>query len=150
MGKPVTWVVVADAARSRVFETTDNGKSLAAVLDQDLVTDHRPSHDIDADRPGRTFDSDGAGRHAKEPKTDPHRHAKQVFAHEIARLLKHEKDTAGRYDQLVIVAPPSFLGDLRDCLSPTVKSCVTHEIAKDLTKLPERELAATIHGHLWQ
>lgn len=150
MGKPVTWVVVADAARGRVFSTTDKGKSLTAVLDQDLVADNRPTRDIDADRPGRTFDRGGEGRHAKEPRTDPHEHAKQVFAHQVAELLKHEQDTTGRYDRLVIVAPPSFLGDLRGYLPATVKACVSHEIAKDLTKLPDHELATTIHGHLWQ
>jgi protein required for attachment to host cells len=48
------------------------------------------------------------------------------------------------YDRLVIVAAPSALGDLRAALSEQVRAKVIREIAKDLTKTPDSEVA----GHL--
>jgi protein required for attachment to host cells len=48
------------------------------------------------------------------------------------------------YDRLVIVAAPSALGDLRPAISEQVRAKVTGEVAKDLTKTPDGEVA----GHL--
>ena len=138
MTRSITWVVIADAGRCRIFETADRGRTLSEALDQDLVADHRASRDLDADRPGRTFDRAGGGRHAKAPRTDPHRHAQQVFAHEIAHRLQ---DDQSRFDRLILVAPPSFLGDLRAALSDRLASLVSNSVARDLTKVPETRLA---------
>jgi protein required for attachment to host cells len=48
------------------------------------------------------------------------------------------------YDRLVIVTAPSALGDLRAANSEQVRAKVTGEVAKDLTKTPDGEVA----GHL--
>ena len=45
------------------------------------------------------------------------------------------------YDRLVIVAAPSALGDLRPAISEQVRAKVTGEVAKDLTKTPDGEVA---------
>lgn len=44
------------------------------------------------------------------------------------------------YDRLVLVAPSSALGDLREALSDSVRSLVRAELDKDLTKTPIAEL----------
>ena len=44
------------------------------------------------------------------------------------------------YDRLVIVAAPPALGDLRAALSEHVRTKVTAEVAKDLTKTPDTKL----------
>ena len=45
------------------------------------------------------------------------------------------------YDRLVIVAPPVALGDLRTAISDQVRALVVGEIARDLTKIPNSEVA---------
>lgn len=138
-----TWILVADAARARIFLNDGPGHGISELTDHGLERDLKPTRDINADRPGRTFDSGGQGRHAMEPSTDPNRHQKFSFAKEVAsRIVKAHH--ARSFDRLVMIAPPSTLGDLRSALPKTVASVVYGEIAKDLTRLSAKELA----GHL--
>jgi len=51
---------------------------------------------------------------------------------------------AERFDRLVLVAPPAFLGDLRQELPKDLKAKVTDEITSDLTNAPEQQLQASL------
>jgi len=135
------WIVVADGSRAQIFLNQGPGTGLKPALHHALVADNRPSGDISSDRPGRSFDSAGAGRHAMQPSTDPHRHEQITFAHEIAKLLEdnHNKQA---YERIFIVAAPRMLGDLRAALGENMKNLVAGEIDKDLTKLTAHELNA--------
>ena len=46
----------------------------------------------------------------------------------------------GEFDELVVVAPPKMLGDLRNDLSALSKAKITAEDGKDLTHIPIRDL----------
>jgi len=138
MRRKNTWVVVADAARARFFRLTDE-RHLVPAYDREIVGATLQSREIGSDRPGRVFDSHGAGRHATEPPTDPKRHAKFELAHEVSGILDAERKKHA-FEQVLIVAPPQFLGDLRATLSDPVKQFVIAEINKDLSKLSAAEL----------
>ena len=137
MPKPTVWVIVADGARARVFQLDQTQQTLRPALGEELIGSNLPSREIASDRPGRTFDSGGQGRHAMEPPTDPARYAQQEFARDIVRLLDEKRQ---QFDRLVVVAPPRFLGDLRALMPPQLREAVGAEVAKDLTKLPPHEL----------
>ena len=143
MSKTTTWILVADSTKARVFKSPGPNEKLSDTLVHEMEGSNLRSRDIDSDRPGRTFDSGGQGRHAQEPPTDPHRHAKHEFARELTHYLEHER-TQGAYDALIVVAPPQFLGDLRSTMSDNVRKLVSQEINKDLSMLPAHEL----EGHL--
>ncbi|NJO67721.1 MAG: host attachment protein [Rhodospirillales bacterium] len=67
----LTWILVADGVRARLFVNKGVGKGIEPVDDQQFVGTNLPSREIGSDQPGRTFDSGGVGaRHAMEP---PHR-----------------------------------------------------------------------------
>ena len=134
-----TWVLVADGAHAAIYANEASGKGLIEPPVREFAGDARASREIDADRPGRTFDSMGGQRHSKEPHTDAHRHAQQALAHEIASYLDA---AAGRneFDRLVMAAPPRTLGDLRGELSPKVQAMLVGDLAKDLMHLPPRDL----------
>jgi len=53
---------------------------------------------------------------------------------------------AERFDRLVLVAPPAFLGDLRQELTKELKAKVADEITLDLTNTPEQQLKAYLKG----
>ena len=135
-----SWIVIADGAQARILENTGPGKGLIPLPAEDMHQTLRPSRDIDADRPGRTHDRMGPGRHAMEPPSDSHREEKRHFATELAghlnaAVLKHS------YDRLVLVAPAKTLGDLRQALSKEAAAKVDGELSKDLIKIPDQELA---------
>lgn len=135
-----TWVLVADAARATVLENKGRGTGLHAVDGLSFTHDSDASHELGRDRPSRTHQSVGPGRSSVEPKSDPHTEQKRDFARILADALAsgHARHA---FDKLVVVAPPAFLGMLRDALPKPVADLVTAEIAKDLTKTPVIELA---------
>ena len=139
--KPIrTWILVADGARARVVENLGPGKGLSEVGGMEFTGDKLRNRDIMADRPGRSFESANSARHAMEPPSDPKRQAEADFVSGLAEMLDR-KLQAGAFDRLVLVAAPQALGDIRKALSRPLAGVVHGELAKDLTKVPNNELA---------
>jgi protein required for attachment to host cells len=142
------WIVVADASTARIFVLAGPRQRISLEPVRELSADIRPSREIASDRPGRTFDRGGQGRHAEEPPTDPKRHAKASFAREIAQTLDDER-RKNSFAGLTVVAPPQFLGDLRGVMSGELRALVETEINKDLTKLSVHELTPQLQDLLY-
>ena len=139
MKRKTTWILIADSATAHVVATSGKASDLATVDDIRLQGNPSPGRDLAADRPGRAFDRAGDGRHAMEPSTDPREVEQERFARKIVAVLD-EAVQRQRYDRLVLVAPPKFMGLLRDILPSSVASKVGAELTKDLTKLSIHEL----------
>lgn len=139
MKPTTTWILIADGAHARLFANHGPGKGIEAVEGGVISHDHRPDHELLRDSPTRTFESVGETRHAITPKTDPHRELKRDFARQLAELLDRSY-TAKAFDRLVLVAPPTALGDLRAALSDHLKPHIYAELDKDLVKTPTAEL----------
>ena len=138
--KPIiTWILIADSARARLFFNDGPGHGVKLVSDEVIRGLNLPGREIMSDRPGRTFDSVGAGRHAKEPRTDPRNVEKRSFAHELAAMLD-DGLKQGKFERLVLVAPPRELGYLRAELSPAVRKRVSAELDKGPTGVPPSEI----------
>lgn len=142
-----TWILIADGAHARILENDGPGKGVRAVKGGEYQTALQPDREVFADRPGRTHDSAGHGRHGMEPTASPHRTAKADFARSLAEALDG-KLARGAFDRLIIAAPPQALGDLRRHLSGALKTCLTAEIPKDLTKVPDNALASHLEDVL--
>ncbi len=135
-----TWILIADGARARVLAQEKDFAALEPAFEHEEITGSTAqSKEIGSDRPGRSFDSGGQGRHAMEPPTDPQRYAKYEFARELAHRLE-DAAHRDRFARLVLIAAPKTLGDLRELLPPPVKARIVAEIDKDLTKVPRHEL----------
>jgi protein required for attachment to host cells len=139
MKPKTTWILIADTATAHVVASSGKADELTEVEDIRLQGDASPSRELAADRPGRAFDRAGDGRHGMEPPTDPHRVEQERFVREIAAVLG-EAAQRQRFDRLVLVAPPRFMGLLRDALPPGVASKVGAELTKGLTRLSIHEL----------
>lgn len=146
--KPIkTWILIADGAQARLVYNDGPGHGVKAASEEILHGRNLPGREINSDRPGRTFDSAGEGRHAKEPPTDPRDNEKQHFLRRLAEVLDNGVKRA-RYDRLVIVAPPRALGQLRALLSDRVRAKVCGELDKDLIHVPTGELAQHLESVL--
>lgn len=136
------WVLVGDG--SRVLFLYNHGDpdllDLRVLEAREIV--NPPTREHGSDAPGRAFPSMGfGGRSAVEP-TDWHQLEKEHFAASIAARVNAAAES-GELTEIVVIAPPRVLGDLRQELSPKAKSKVRGEIDKDLTHhpLPEIEKA---------
>ena len=94
------------------------------------------------DRPGRKHGTDGVSRGAIE-QTDWHQQEEQRFAADLADML-YALGHAGEFDDLVVVAPPRMLGDLRARFHPEVSGAVIAEVAKDLTGYSVPEIGSML------
>lgn len=146
------WILVADASRARLFE----GKRTFSAPDEfefgplELIDElgnedgRARNQELETDRPGRFHDRTGSGKGvgAKsgwEPAEEPKTHQARAFARSLAeRVEKNLHD--GHFDELVVAAPPKFLGLYRDVASPTLTQATICEIDKDLTKISAHDL----------
>jgi protein required for attachment to host cells len=142
MKKTVTYVLVADGARARLYANHGVGKGLQPVSGATHKSDlHHHDRDILADKPGRAFNSVGNSRSSMEPQTDWHRFEKHRFAREMARVLDAAAASKS-FDRLILVAPPATLGDLRMELGDATRKMISAELPKDLTRHAEQDLPA--------
>ena len=98
-----------------------------------------PTHEQGSDRPGRARSGIATSRSAME-QTDSHDIEKHRFARTVASALNSLLQQS-RAEQVVIVAPPRTLADLRRSFSPAVEKLIVAEIAKDLTGLTVSDIS---------
>ena len=131
-------VLVSDGRRARFLRNKGTAAAPDLVLESTLDSENPPTREQGTDQPGRTHAPDGQSRSAIE-QTDWHQQAEERFAAQVANLLYH-MEHARKFDELVMVAPPRMLGDLRAHLHPEVAECVIAEVPKDLTGHPLPEI----------
>jgi protein required for attachment to host cells len=140
--RPSIWYVVADATKARVVKLDEGpvratGKIehvVVPALNEEFIAPNLKSREVLADRGGQRTPG-----HPAFP-ADPHKRAKAEFALELARVLEKALNEH-RFEHLILIAPPEMLGKIRAALTDEVKKRVLVEEDKDLTQLPDNELA---------
>ena len=139
MASPLTlWIAIADGEHAR-FVKPDGDNALRTLNALDSASAHLRSRDLGSDRPGRSFESSGSAHHAVGERHDPHRLEKDKFAHLVAEQL-NAAAANGDFDQLLLVAPPRALHELREALDDTTVKLLIGTLEKDLVKTPDHEL----------
>lgn len=136
-------IVVADQGEADFYllERQDATPQLVQRLEDPDA--HLHDRDLSSDRPGRVFDRaptlggrrGAVAHHATGGERNPRKVEAMRFARRIADALELER-REDRYDRLVIMAPPAFLGLLREELAPAVQAVTSAEIGKDLVHEP--------------
>lgn len=125
------WVLVADGEKALFLRNEGSAVSPELEVVREVHDENPPTREQGSDRPGRFNDAGGAHRSAVA-ETDWHRIEKERFAGEIADRL-YKMAHRGRFEQIVLVAPPVVLGQLRKELHKEVASRVAGEVPKTLT-----------------
>ncbi len=131
-------VLVSDGRRARLLRNQGTPVKPQLIVEHSLDRINPATRDQGTDKPGRRHGADGVSRSAIE-QTDWHDQEEERFAAEIAELL-YKMGHAGAYDELVVVAPPKMLGDLRAKFHQEVSSAVIAELPKDLTQYSVPEI----------
>lgn len=126
------WVLVGDGEKALFFRNEGDGLYPNLQVIRVLEHENPANRDQAADAPGRQ--TDGLGPHSSSMEnTDWHVLEKERFAKTLAEAL-YKSAHAGKFSQLVLVAPPATLGTLRKELHSEVSSKVVAEFDKTLTK----------------
>jgi len=131
--KKMWWVIVANQAIARFFKIE---KGVRLIEEECLEHPEGRLHegDLIADKPGKTHEGYPLDQ-AQNPKKIEANH----FAKEICKKIETLR-TQNQIERLYIAAAPSFLGMLRQNLSPHALSFLHSEIDKDITEKNPEEI----------
>ncbi|MEE4305113.1 MAG: host attachment protein [Wenzhouxiangella sp.] len=127
------WIVVADASRARLFSRDKKFSPLQEVESLVHPESRLRRQDLVTDRPGQVQESRTPGEYAAEEGADPKDVEAQAFARELADRL-HKARQEGRFEHLVLLADPRFLGQLRKQLEGPTADAVSATAAVNLTR----------------
>ncbi|MCE3254865.1 MAG: uncharacterized protein K0R25_359 [Rickettsiaceae bacterium] len=128
----MTWIAVIGAHKAYFFKRTIATKpTLIEEIEAELDREH--------EKPGRTFDSMGAGRHAVEPHTDYHQIEKQEFATKILEVLSNGS-RHNKFEKLILIADPKMLGIINNHLDKDLASKVQESFPKNFAEMEIREI----------
>ncbi len=135
----LTWIVVAESSRARIFASAGPRKVLDEVVSLLQPAARLKERELVSDSPGRSFDSAGQGRHAVGSANEHKHHEAENFARTIAEQLDSARQ-GKEFGQLILVAPPHFLGLLRKHMSSQCAAMVVATVNKNLVQHSPAEI----------
>ncbi|HYO95106.1 MAG TPA: host attachment protein [Polyangiaceae bacterium] len=112
-----TWILVGDGSHARLFQASEPLEPWQIL--RKLEREHSREK------------TDGAQSHEDR--------GEHGFARQLVGELEAGRQS-GTFAELVLVAPPKFLGQLRAELEPSLKACVVKSLDKDYTHMAPDEL----------
>ncbi len=141
------WILAANSGNATLYSADAPIGPLTEIETFDNPEARVKEMELSSDRKGRSFDSQGAGRHAVEVQVGPKEQEQIRFAKTIVDRLEHGR-VSNAFDHLVVVAAPAFLGQLRAHFHAPLSAMVAHEIDKDYTSMRADELRAHLPDRL--
>jgi protein required for attachment to host cells len=139
------FVFVGDGQRALFLRNTGDAKFPNLTVERVFSEQNPPTREQGTDRPGRGFKRAATNRRSSMEATDWHELEKHRFAERVASAMEQLVHKEG-VKVIIIVAPPRTLADLRHALHADVKSRITAEIDKDLTKHPIADIEKHLFG----
>jgi protein required for attachment to host cells len=147
MPNDITWILIADAGRARVFATRGRTEPWRAIGEFTHPRSRAMVRDIMPDKTGRIQQRVGGSRSAADPRTPPKEVEAERFAQQLAAELNDGLER-GACRRLLLVAPPHFLGLLRQAATPAVRAAITASLDHDWTQVAVHDLPARLANEL--
>ncbi|MEM0899188.1 MAG: host attachment family protein [Pseudomonadota bacterium] len=128
------WIVFADGEKALFLRNDGDEKFPNLDVFREEEHDNPPNREQKANRAGRFNDGPNAHRSAVQD-TDWHELEKERFAADLAEIL-YKKAHANKFSDLILVATPQTLGDLRKELHQSVTDKLVGEVDKNLSNHP--------------
>jgi protein required for attachment to host cells len=129
--KTGSWVLVADGQKALFLRNDGDTKNYDLRVVWHQETENPPS----------------IAQGAALQDTDWHQLSEDNYVKEIAEILDRAAHD-GAFDEIVIVAPPKALGDLRVEINPNAVKKVIAEIPKTLTNHPIEKIESLLKSEL--
>mgnify|MGYP002784558930 CR=1 FL=1 len=136
------WIVVADGARGLVLVNEGDAIEPSLKVIRVYEQDNPKTSEQGRDKPARSFQSFSDHRSAMAT-PDLHRRAEDRFVEQIIADLAKDSE-AGAFDDLVIVAPPVALGEMRKSANGQLAKKIVATLDKDLTAHTVPDITAAV------
>lgn len=134
------WVLVGDGKKALLLHNEGDAEILNLRRLDVREQDDTPTRDQGSDAPGRAVSPGGQNaRSSAMGQTDWHQLEEDRFAATLAQHLNRAAQNH-EFKEVVIVAPPKALAEIRRDLSKETHAKVVAEISKDLTHHPIPEI----------
>lgn len=132
-----TWILVANACQAKLYSRSNikNGLSLVKTLSH--PESRMKNSELVSDGSGSM--QSAAGHGARQPQTAPKQNEAIHFAQELAQELNQGRNDQ-QFGQIVLMAPPAFLGLINDKLDAHTAKLVSTKLDKDYTQVGEKEI----------
>ena len=130
-----SYVLVADGAKMLFFRNEGDADNLDLKVVAAEQQADAADRDIKTDQADRMPASPGQGGGSSANESDFHQQAEDRFAAEAADRINRAA-LADEFENLIIVAPPKTLGELRKHFHKQTEGRIAAEIGKDLTGHP--------------
>ena len=127
------WILIADGERAKIIEKSADGLKNIGLTHHSAESDKDKGHHS----PGRVSLSVVQAQHSFPPHEEFRVFEKHEFAKEMADIINHNND---HFDELLLIAPPKVLGDLRMDLNKKSTGKIVGEVHKDYTHSPIVEI----------
>jgi protein required for attachment to host cells len=139
----VDWIFIAHRTRASILHALPHSLRPYPTLASYIHGEGRLlSQERDSDVSGR-IQHPGGARSTIEPHEDRWHVESRRFAKELTDILERDCQS-GRFDRLFVIAPPVFLGVLRETWPLLLRDRIVSEVAEDLMPLPEKELQSRL------
>lgn len=159
-----TWILVADGKQAQMYAhekvehvialtgNATRGPSRVLTIREPVPVEgvqwkagHVEQYQVGRNATGMVFGSASSARHISEPHIDARDEVKIHFARMLAEQL-NALQSKKSFAQLVLVAPPKMLGEIKKHLNKNTLKCVIAELPKELTHCDGHGLAKHLQG----
>ena len=137
----VTWILAADRGTARIYEQPQSRDGKLIDVTELVHPESRLKFsETTTDRKmGVRGGAGGVAIRVGQPAEDHRHRTAHDFAREVAEYLDDARQHR-RYQRLILIAAPLFLGELRECLTPATSKLVTQESHRDYARLGEEAI----------
>lgn len=128
---PATWVVVADNCQARIYRVVKFPK-IEEIAFHEHPESRLRNQDLISTRPGHGSQSTGSGAYSYQSENEPRHLEASKFATDLVSVLSTALKN-NEFNRLYVIAAPSFLGLLRQHISPEVQKTIVAEGAKEFS-----------------
>lgn len=141
------WIVVADAARARLFTRNIADQSLTLIDTLKHSESEAHEGDLRTGGKGEVHDSGGSGQHQADPQTSTSEKHADIFAKQVAQRLKSGLNDDA-FSELIAVADPSFLGRLREHMDHPLRDTLRKTIDKNWAQHDQQQIEKQLANQL--
>ena len=140
------WILAADGSRARIFEALGSNPKVREIDDLANPPGRANNRELRTDAHGR-YSGKGQGHHGHvtSPPVDAVEHETELFSKMLGDYLDKARNEH-RYDRLYLIAPPKFMGLVRQHLSKEAQKLVEEEITKDISWFDARDVEEYLYS----
>lgn len=139
-----TWILVANQAEAKLFGAHNQFRDIALVEAFEHPTGRLHEGDLVTDKGAAVFQSTGKGQQrGTGAEVEATEQEAKVFANGLAERLRDGR-LENRFEKLVLVCAPAFLGHLREAMDDATAKLVVDEVDKNLAEQPPKDVVAAL------